>query len=200
MRYTIIKEFAATLVADSRLIAGGSAYSAGWTYAVRDRDKTVYDENGLVEDAPIPSSGAVYVFERPLIMDSRAVRPGIYFGAGSHIASDKLDSLVTSAKNQQTEYRRIILPLVIATVGNDWYDPQDQAAQLVYNIRTIMYDWVHKTNYWFELVPFNSDSESDSVELDNVSGSGQGASGSYESTVVVSYTIRYQRHKNVTVP
>src|SRR5262249_51181636 len=136
---------------DVRLMAGGSAYSTGWSGATREMSSVAEDDTLTpILDAPIPSPGYINIFDKPYEKGSKIARPGLYMGTPSYDVIDEDEFPCCSSQSILAELRCAIIPLVIDLEDQNFYTVRDMRDQLIYNIRKILMDHIID-DYWYEL-------------------------------------------------
>lgn len=126
------------LEADSRLLAGGNAFAAGWTTVTRE-------ENG-----DTPAEGSINLFDKPYYDDAGSRRPAIYIGTRTIEATDALD-FQTHSSGARLEYRILTIPLVIACQAPMLREARQQRNQLRRNVKVILLEQIVQSGYWYEL-------------------------------------------------
>lgn len=163
------------LQGDSRLIAGGNAWSAGFSGALRPA-------NG-----DTPAAGFVNLFDHVYQANADSFRPGIYLGQHTEEASDSLDFAAICAA--QIDYRVITIPLLIAAMATRPLDAKRQRNQLFANVTTILLDHRVEAGYWYLLeLPGQSGGTSERVWA---SATGAGSQGIAEAHAVLPVVVRY---------
>ncbi|MDE2127925.1 MAG: hypothetical protein KGJ62_15195 [Armatimonadetes bacterium] len=167
------------LEADAQLIAGGSAWPAGFAGVRR------------IANGDAATAGCVNLFDHVEDADSNTARPAIYCGAKALELEDRLESWSQSSPVGRTEYRLLTIPLMLVCAASGYLDAKRQRNQLLANVRSIMMAHMVEPGYWFEQTAPGAAAGGDSREVLTSSAAGGGAAESGAAyPLVIRYSIR----------
>lgn len=126
------------LQADPRLHAGGNAYPAGWP-GVRRADAD--------NDA---SEGYINLFDKAHDPDGKGHRPAIYVGTRAMEATDEIE-FDTISSGGLTEYRVMLVPLILCVLADTKVDARRQRNQLRRNVKAILQEQIVQSGFWYKL-------------------------------------------------
>lgn len=162
---------------DERLIAGGNAWSVGFSGVRR------------VSDGEAAAADYINVFESPFANDAEDARPALYIGSAANEATDELDFPTISSV--RIEHRTILIPLFVVVRGSSRVEARKKRNQLRGNILYILLDHLVEEDYWYEMRIPGQAGGGDARQQQFSSSTGGNGLGVNEAGCVIPVTIKY---------